>query len=180
MNRQLYVLLLIALLIVLMLFFNKKVCLFQLFKEQFKVYKNDNKDKHSPWDIICFIVLPICVSLLIVLGIPYQIDVKLAEILTTVFSLVFTILFGFAAVIVERSYSDNDKKKRVIGETFVSIVTSTTLSLVAAIISILLTIIDNDIVVSVLSVALFTLSLHLVMLLLMITKRTFIIYCDVD
>lgn len=118
------------------------------------------------------------ISLLIVFGLPYQIDIKLAEILTTVFSLVFTILFGFAAVIVERSESDNSKKKRVIGETFVSIVTSTVLSLFAAIISILLIKIENNIAVSILSVILFTLSFHIVMLLLMITKRTFVIYCE--
>ena len=161
-----------------MLFFNKKVSLFQLFKRQFQVYKNDNKNKFSIWDFICFIILPICISLLIVFGIPYQIDVQLAEILTTVFSLVFTILFGFAAVIVEKCYSDNSKKERVICETFTSIVTSTSLSLVAAIISILLTIINNLLAISVLSAVLLALSLHIIMLLLMITKRTFVIYCE--
>ena len=161
MNKQLIIVLIVVLLLALMLFFNKKVSLFRLFKRQFQVYKNDNKNKYSIWDLICFILFPIFISLLIVFGIPYKIDIKLAELLTTVFSLVFTILFGFAAVIIEKSYSDNSKKKRVIGETFTSIVTSTSLSLIAAIISILLTIINNTFAVSILSAVLLALSFHI-------------------
>jgi len=178
MNRQTWILLVVAFLIVTMLVFNKKVSLVRVFNKQLQVFKNARTGKISLWDITCFIIIPIIISLLIVFGLPYQIDIKLAEILTTVFSLVFTILFGFAAVIVERSESDNFKKKRVIGETFVSIVASTVLSLFAAIISILLIKIENNIAVSILSVILFTISFHIVMLLLMITKRTFVIYCE--
>lgn len=114
------------------------------------------------------------------IGLSYQISVELAETLTTVFSLVFTILFGFAAVIVEKSVNDNPKKERVVSETFVSIVTSTVLSLFAAVISILLTTIKTILIISILSFALLDLSFTIMMLLLMITKRTFVIYCESD
>lgn len=178
MNRQCCILLIIGILIFVMLFFNKKVNIIRLFASQFKIFKNDKFNKFSIWDLICFFVIPIAVSVLIVFGIPYHIDAELAEVLTTVFSLVFSILFGFAAVIMERSTNDNPKKKQVVSETFVSIVTTTVLSLTATIISIFLSQINNNIIVSILSMALFALSFMIVMLLLMITKRTFAIYCD--
>lgn len=177
MNRQI-IILLIAILVIIMTLFNKKVSLTRLFIRQIQVFKNAHTNKFSLWDLVCFIVFPIIISVLIVFGLPYQVDVGLAETLTTVFSLVFTILFGFAAVIVENSESENSKKKRVVGETFVSIVSSTALSLFAAIISIILTKISVDLVASILSVVLFSISFSIVMLLLMITKRTFVIYCE--
>lgn len=178
MNRQIWVVMLIALLVVIMLFFNKKVNLIRLFIEQLKVFKNARTGKQSIWDLICFFVFPIAISGLIVFGLSFRVTAQLAETLTTVFSLVFTILFGFAAVIVERRERDTEKKKRVVSETFVSIITSTSLSLFAAFISILLTIITKDLYVSILSIILFAVSLHIIMLLLMIIKRTFVIYCE--
>ena len=78
----------------------------------------------------------------------------------------------------ERSASENTKRKQVISETFISIVTSTMLSLFAAVISIILTKINNELMASILSFAVLILSLIIFMLLLMITKRTFVIYCD--
>lgn len=174
------IILIIAVLFILMIFFNKKVCLTQLFIKQIQVLKNDRTKKFSIWDLMCFIVFPIIISALITFGLSYQISVELAETLTTVFSLVFTILFGFATVIVEKSVNDNPKKERVVSETFVSIVTSTVLSLFAAVISILLTTIKTILIISILSFALLDLSFTIMMLLLMITKRTFVIYCESD
>lgn len=181
MNRQMWVVMLIALLVVIMLFFNKKVSLIRLFIEQLKVFKNARTGKQSIWDLICFFVFPIAISGLIVFGISFRVTAQLAETLTTVFFLVFTILFGLAGVIVERRERrerDTEKKKRVVSETFVSIITSSSLSLFAAFISILLTIITKDLYVSILSIILFAVSLHIIMLLLMIIKRTFVIYCE--
>ena len=178
MNRQIWIVILIALLAVTMLFFNKKVNLIWLFIKQLEVFKNARTGKRSIWDIICFFVFPIAISGLIVFGLSFRITTQLADTLTTVFSLVFTILFGFAAVIVERRESDTLKKKRVISETFVSIITSTSLSLFAAFISILLTVLTKDLYVSILSLILLAVSLHIIMLLLLITKRTFVIYCE--
>lgn len=111
MNRTIIILSIIALFTI-MIFFNKKVNLVHLFVRQIQVFKNARTNKLSLWDLICFIISPIIISVLIVFGLQYQIDASLAETLTTVFSLVFTILFGFAAVIVERSESDNPKKQK--------------------------------------------------------------------
>lgn len=178
MGRKYFVLLITGILIFVMLFFNKKVNLMRLFISQFQVFKNDKTGKYSIWDIVCFIGLPIVVSTLVIFGIPYRVSPELGEVLTTVFSLVFSILFGFAAVIMERNAGNNSKKRQVVNETFVSIVTATILSLAATIASIFITQIEDACAISILSVALFALSLMIVMLILMITKRAFVIYCD--
>ena len=176
MNRQFWVGILIVLVAIML--FNQKVNLVRLLIKQLDVFKDARTGKRSIWDIICFFVFPIVIATIIVFGIPYRITSRLAEILTTVFSLVFTILFGFAAVIVEKRDSDNAMKRKIISETFVSIITSTSHSLFAAFVSILLTSLTTDLYVSILSVVLFAVSFHIVMLLLMITKRTFVIYCE--
>lgn len=180
MDRQFLYGILISLVAILMLFFNKKVNLTRLFIKQLEVFKDARTGKQSIWDLICFFVFPIVIAILIVFGMSIKVTSQLAEILTTVFSLVFSILFGFAAVIVEIRESDNAKKQQVISETFVSIITSTALSLFTAVISILLTSITVELYVSILSSILFAVSLHIIMLLLMITKRTFVIYCEAE
>ncbi|MCB6366328.1 hypothetical protein LI291_09100 [Intestinibacillus massiliensis] len=102
----------------------------------------------------------------------------LAELLTTVFSIVFTVLFGFAAVMVSKIDSDNKKEKQVAEETFVSIVSATLMSLISAVLSILLTQIESEIILKITSIGLLGSSLVIIMLLLLITKRTFFLYID--
>ena len=177
MNKRIFIIFIILFVTIIMLF-NKKVSLIRLALRQLQVYKNAKTEKYSVWDFVSFILCPIIIAILIVCGLQYRIDKQLAEILTTVFSLVFTILFGFAAVIVERDEKSDSKKARVITETFVSIITSTVLSLIAAVLSMVILVIEKEIIVIILSIILFTLSFHIIMLLLMIMKRAFVIYCE--
>lgn len=74
--------------------------------------------------------------------------------------------------------SDNKREKQVAEETFVSIVSATLMSLISAVISIFLTEIQSEIAVKVMSIGLLGNSLIVVMLLLLITKRTFLLYID--
>ena len=74
--------------------------------------------------------------------------------------------------------SQNVVEKRVAEEVFVSIVSSTILSLTGAILSIVLTQINSTSCVELISAAILTLSLVIIMLILMITKRTFYLYVD--
>lgn len=100
------------------------------------------------------------------------------SVLTTVFAFVFTVLFGFASILVGKMEGGNDIEKKVVGETFVSIVSSTVLSLLAAILSIVIIKIDCEKGIEIISCVVYSISFMVVMLLLMITKRTFLIYCD--
>ena len=76
--------------------------------------------------------------------------------------------------------SKNELEKQVTEETFVSVLTSNILSLINAIASIILLNIneDSECVRNLVSAIIYSISFITIMLLLMITKRTFIIYCD--
>ena len=164
------------LILIIMLFFNRKVRLFALIKEQILVFKNDKKKRLSPWDFVCFLILPLVIAVILVYKLNFTINDDLANLLTTVFSIIFTVLFGFASVMLSKIDSQNKIEKRVAEETFISIVSSTVLSLTAAIISIILTQINSCIYLRIISAVIITLSLMIIMLILLITKRTFYIY----
>ncbi len=161
-----------------MLFGNKKVRVLPVLIKQLQVFRNAKTGKTSVWDIICFIFLPIILAIIITLGIGCIIDDALAGVLTTVFAFVFTVLFGFAAILVGKLDSNNEIEKQVVGETFVSIMTSNILSLVVTILSIMVVITNNNVVSMILSICIYSFSFMIIMLLLMISKRTFIIYCN--
>lgn len=173
------VLIVIAVVIVCaMLFGNKKVRVLPVLMKQLQVFKNAKTNKISIWDIICFIILPIALAVLIAIGFGCVIDNNLAGVLTTVFAFVFTVLFGFAAILVGKLDSNNEIEKQVVGETFVSIMTSNILSLISAVLSIAIIITNNETAGLVLSIFIYSFSFMIIMLLLMISKRTFIIYCS--
>lgn len=157
---------------------NKKVRMFPLLISQIKVFKNAKTNKISIWDIICFVLMPVVLAVILTIGFGYRIDIVLAGVLTTVFAFVFTVLFGFAAILVGKIDSENAIEKQVVGETFVSIMTTNILSLLAAILSIVLFFSTIEIVSLIISVVIFSFSFIIIMLLLMISKRTFLIYCN--
>ena len=165
-------------LLCIMLFCNRKVRLWSLLIEQIRVFRNDKKKKISLWDCICFLVFPMVISLIFVYKLGFTINNNLAELLTTVFSIVFTVLFGFAAIMISKIDSQNKTEKQVAEETFVSIVSSTILSLIAAVLSIVLTHVKSVICLQIISSGVITISLIIIMLLLLITKRVFLLYVD--
>lgn len=169
---------LFAILFFLMLFLNKKVRITNVLCEQIKVF-SDYRTKHiSPWDICCFILFPIALSFILIFALKVVIPEGLAEILATVFSLVFTILFGFSAILVGRMEDGNKIERQIIKETFVSIITATILSLFATIFSIAALIVKTIIATSIIWCIILSLSFMIIMLLLLITKRTFVIVHD--
>ena len=165
-------------LILLMLFGNKKVSVTKVFCKQLQVFRNAKKDKFSIWDFSCFVVKPILLAYIITYVFNININEKIAVTLTPIFAIVFTILFGFATIIISKINSDNKVERQVVGETFVSIISASLLSLIAAIISIVIMLTDKICLIDFLSVVLFSISFMTIMLLLIIIKRTFIIYCD--
>lgn len=167
-----------ATLIFLMLFCNRKVRLWAVLKEQVKVFNNAKKGRISLWDCLCFLIFPWVISYICTCKLNFVVEKSLAELLTTVFSIVFTVLFGFAAVMVSKIDSDNKIEKQVAEETFVSIVSATLMSLIAAVLSILLTQLESTSILKLTSTVLLGCSLIVIMLLLLITKRTFFLYVD--
>lgn len=176
-DRKTWMIIAIALLF-LMLFFNRKVRLWAVLKEQLKVFKNAKKQRLSVWDCLCFLVFPWAFSYICVFKLDLIIKQELAELLTTVFSIVFTVLFGFAAVMVSKTDSANKTEKQVAEETFVSIISANLMSLIAAVLSIILAQTVCQIVIKAASLVLLGSSLTIIMLMLLITKRTFYLYVN--
>lgn len=168
----------VGVLMLTMLFCNRKVRLLAVIIEQIKVFKNAKNEKISFWDCFCFLVSPWIISYICTYKLDFIVERELAELLSTVFSIVFTVLFGFAAVMVSKIDSGNKKEKQVAEETFVSIVSANLMSLITAILSIALTQIDIDRIVKIVSFGVVGSSLMIVMLILLITKRTFFLYVN--
>ena len=102
----------VFILLCIMLFCNRKVRLWSLLIEQIRVFRNDKKKRISLWDCICFLVFPMLISLIFVYKLDFTINNNLAELLTTVFSIVFTVLFGFAAIMISKIDSQNKTEKQ--------------------------------------------------------------------
>lgn len=117
----------VSVLLILMLFFNKKVRLFDLIKEQIQVLKNAKTNKISFWDCICFWIFPLVVALILVFKLDFIVNNDLADTLTTVFSIVVSQF-------------------------------------------------ENTVCLQIFSLLLLTVSLMIIMLVLMITKRTFVLF----
>lgn len=162
--------------ILIMFLGNKKVRVFSVFVEQLKVFKNAKTGKYSIWDFLCFLGFPLLLAWIFTLKFSFAVECELAELLTTIFSLIFTILFGFASILIGKVDSQNRIEKQIASETFVSIVTATLLALIATIVSIILTQIRADQIRVVLSGIIYYISFVEIMLLLLITKRTFVVY----
>lgn len=109
---------LIGLLLIIVL--NPKIQLTRIFVEQFKVYKNDKTHKISMFDILSFLIAPICISILTSVSLPYEKVATSAGTIMTVFSIVATLLLSFLALLVDKS-TTNQKEKEVIDQTFVTI-----------------------------------------------------------
>lgn len=106
--------------LLLIIVFNSKIQLTRIFVEQFKVYKNDKTHKISMFDILSFLIAPICISILTSVSLPYEKVATSAGTIMTVFSIVATLLLSFLALLVDKS-TTNQKEKEVIDQTFVTI-----------------------------------------------------------
>lgn len=106
--------------LLLIIVFYPKIQLTRIFVEQFKVYKNDKTHKISMFDILSFLIAPICISILTSVSLPYEKVATSAGTIMTVFSIVATLLLSFLALLVDKS-TTNQKEKEVIDQTFVTI-----------------------------------------------------------
>ena len=116
------------------------------------------------------------VALISVFKLDFIVNKDLADTLTTVFSIIFTVLFGFAAIMIGKIDSENKTEKQVAEETFVSIVSSNVLSFGATVLSIVVSQFENTVCLQIFSSLLLMTSLMIIMLVLMITKRTFVLF----
>jgi len=157
---------------------NRKINFAVVFVEQLRVFKDNRTKKVSPWDIVSFILCPIFLSLVLVIWYDFSINKELAQILTTAFSLIFTLLLAFETIIVSKKNSTNDIEREVIGQTFVSAVSASIFALVGIILSIMIVFVSGVFARRVFTALILILSFMTIMFLLMIIKRTFKIFMN--
>jgi len=175
-----YIITAITAICIFIMLFNRKVRIIRIFLKQISVFKNNSSNKISILDVFSFIFCPIVLSIIITQYYDFVIKKELAEILTTTFSLIFTLLFAFEAVLVGKKDSTNEIEREVIKETFISIMTSSVLTLGASILSMAILFTDIRLIHEILTVAVLILSFMTIMLLLLIIKRTFNVYMNND
>ncbi|MCK9493588.1 MAG: hypothetical protein M0Q00_04375 [Acholeplasmataceae bacterium] len=177
---QILFLVLISFFLLLMLF-NPKIRLFSLIVKQWKVFVKYNPDKVqqkiSIIDMISFIIAPVLISSILVWGFAFIFTVDVASLLVTVFSIIFTVLFGFISVLVGKASSSNKIEKQLVSETFTSIVSAMLLAIISAILLIVyVSTSRNAIFDRVISNIVIWFSIESLLLLLMITKRSYVIF----
>ena len=171
-----YIITALVVVCILVMLFNRKINVAKVLFEQLKVFRNNRTQKTSFWDILSFIICPILLSLIMVFWHEFYIDNELAQILTTSFSLIFTLMLAFETILVSKKDSKNVVEKEVISQTFISVVSASIFSLTGIILSITIMFASNCTVIKILTAIMLVLSFMTVMLLLMIIKRTFKIF----
>lgn len=167
------------------LLINPKTRLTKLLSEQAKVFykyegAEEKQRKLSVLDLISFFVVHLMLSCGLVWGFSYCFTKESANVLLTVVSILFSVLFSILSIIAAKSKTTDEIEKSVVKETFVSICTSSVLLLASMIMLIIYVLIFGDgentlwpmILCNLILLTLF----HVLMLILMIIKRFVLIY----
>lgn len=112
-DRRIWIFTAVALIFV-MLFLNRKVRLWAVLIEQIKVFQNAKSRKFLFGIAYAFWFFLGGGSYICVCKLDFIIEKELAQLLTTVFSIVFTVLFGFAAVMVSKIDSSEKTEKKLL------------------------------------------------------------------
>jgi len=161
---------------ILSMLFNRKINVAKVFIEQLRVFKDNRTQKISLLDILSFVICPHLLSAIMVFWYDFHVEKELAQVLTTAFSLIFTLMLAFETILVGKKSSVNDIEREVINQTFISVVSASIFSLIGIFLSIMILFTSNDIVAKILTTLILALSFMTIMLLLMIIKRTFKVF----
>jgi hypothetical protein len=129
-------------------------------------------------DFVSFVLAPFVFGLFIELGFHFTFDTSVSGTLLTVFSILFSLLLGFATLLVDRKDDGgNALATRVADQTFVSILSAMIFSLLSSVLLIFLSIGSlTDWAGMILSGSVICLGSATILLLLMVIKRLFALF----
>lgn len=157
---------------------NRKILCKQLLIDFFNIFKNFRTGKISIIDILSFFVSPLLIFISIVFGFNYIYSIQMANILLTVFSIIFTLLFGIMSMLSVTLNSDDKIKKQISKEAFSAVsfsMLSSLFCLVLLIIYIAFIETTNYIMLfKILTMIISFLIFNMIMLFLMIIKRSYV------
>ena len=162
-----------AILFLISILISRKVNVFKIIIEQFKIYKNDRNGKYYWLDLITFLLIPVFIGAVVALNLPISKITGNADSIITVFSLIATLPLSFLALLIDRILKTK-KEEEVAKETFVSITIGIiyTMVIIGVIVFATLTPLPT-IVGKILVGTIATLTVKMVLNILMILKRVF-------
>lgn len=168
---------LLALSMILMLS-NKKIRCLKLSEDLIKIFHNNRTNRISIFDLICFFVCPAVIGASVVVGFDYYFSIEVSNALLTIFSILFTLLFGVMSLLTSTLDSSDSTKKKISNEAFTAVAFSMFSSLISLIIMIvyivLLEKISLIICFQVLSGVIIAIAINMIMLFFMIIKRSYV------
>lgn len=163
---------------IILMFSNKKIRCLKLLEDLIKIFYNNKTNKISIFDLTCFFACPAVIGTSIVFGFDYYFSVEVSNALLTVFSILFTLLFGVMSLLTSTLDSPDSIKKKISNQAFTAVAFSMFSSLVSLILMIiyivLLEKISSVICFQILSGVIIMLASNMIMLFFMIIKRSYV------
>lgn len=158
---------------------NPKMRCLSIIYTQFKVLRNNRTNKISIKDVFCFYVFPIIISLILVLYFEIHLSVLVIDNLITVYSVVFSLLFGVATILVTRNET-NSFSKTVNKETIITCLNGVLVCFLILVVLLLMNVmnVENETLCNTFNITLFSLMIVSFNYLLMILKRFFILISE--
>lgn len=164
--------------VVCMMLANKKIRCLKLIEDLIRIFYDNRTNKISIFDIICFFICPTVIGATIVVGFDYYFSIEVSNALLTVFSILFTLLFGVMSLLTSSLNSIDSKKKKISNEAFTAVSFSMFSSLISLVIMIvyivLLEKIGSTICFQIISAIIIAIASNMLMLFLMIIKRSYV------
>lgn len=181
-----WIVLFIIIVSIILLLSNRKLINLSIFKDHLRIYCNYSgnvrKGKISWFDIFSFLILPLVISCSLVWGFDYWLNDESANVILTVTSILFSVLFTVLSIITSKTKSNDYIEKKVIQETFCSITMITLWLIILIILSIVYLLIihkvESIISFKILTTFIFAILIHSFALLLMTIKRFYLVFSN--
>ncbi len=181
------IMMVIVILLSIITLFNPKIRVIKILRGHFSTYENDNTNKASFFDYICFVVFPIILSCYLVVF--KNLEIHDINILLTVFSIFTALLFNFLMLIIQVKDNpinetnkpegfDENKYNKLVNQTYYNVSFAIILSILAIVIIWILSILPegNKREIRIITIVSLSVMIAFFLDLLMILKRIFSIY----
>lgn len=161
-----------------MMLTNKKIRCLKLFEDLFHIFYDNRTNKISIFDIICFFICPAIIGATIVVGFDYYFSIEVSNALLTIFSILFTLLFGVMTLLTSSLNSIDSTKKKISNEAFTAVAFSMFSSLISLVIIIIYIVLlekaVSNICFQIISGIIIAMASNMLMLFFMIIKRSYV------
>lgn len=178
MNAKFWVCIVVLILSICLMLANKKIRCLKMIEDLIHIFYDNRTNKLSIFDIICFFICPVAVGTSVVIGFHYYFSNEVANALLTIFSILFTLLFGVMSLLTSSLNSSDSTKKKISNEAFTAVSFTMFTSLIVLLLVIiyiaLLEKIESIVCFQIMSGAIITIATNMVMLFFMIIKRSYV------